>query len=249
MRHFMMALFITCAPDIAQGAVTVDLELPAHHVGDDPFPAPGWMPLDGPLFSIDFQLEVPAAADATLSWQAHDVESGIDGVADTILWDGQLVRILFSTPQDPPNAIVFHPQASTVDRRLLTVGPHTLTFAAGRNTRGELDDFEFRNVRLEYESGILGDMDIDGDVDFDDIGPFTLGLNDAPFYTNRYGVPPELYGDMDASGQHDFDDVIPFAAILETNQLRAVPEPTALVLVVIYLTCGVLVPRGCRRAR
>jgi len=248
MRRFIMAVLIACASGTTYGTVTLDLELPTHHLGDNPFTPPGWMPLDGPSFSIDFELALPAATDAVLTWRAHDVDSGFDGVADAILWDGQLVRFLLSTPSDPPNVIIFHPRASTVDKRLTRVGPHTLTFQAGRSTSGELDDFEFQNVRIQYDPGILGDMDMDGDVDFDDIDDFVLGLNDAPRYTNIYGVAPELYGDMDASGRQDFDDVIPFAAILETNPLRAAPEPTTLVLVAICLSWGLLMPRRRRTA-
>jgi len=43
---------------------------------------------------------------------------------------------------------------------------------------------------------------------------------------------------MDASGRQDFDGVIPFAAILETNPLRATPEPTTWVVVAMCLMWG-----------
>jgi len=59
-----------------------------------------------------------------------------------------------------------------------------------------------------------GDLDCDGDVDFDDINPFVLALNGEAAY---YAVFPDcdwLNADCDEDGDVDFDDINPFVALL-----------------------------------
>jgi hypothetical protein len=67
----------------------------------------------------------------------------------------------------------------------------------------------------------VGDMDFDGDVDFDDIDDFVLGLNDPAAYEALYGVPPATNGDMDGDGDQDFDDIAGFVAALASGQQSA----------------------------
>jgi len=55
-----------------------------------------------------------------------------------------------------------------------------------------------------------GDMDCDGDVDFDDINPFIEALAGAAAWP--YPNCPWLNGDCDADGDVDFDDINPFVA-------------------------------------
>jgi hypothetical protein len=62
--------------------------------------------------------------------------------------------------------------------------------------------------------GAPGDMDFDGDVDFDDIDDFVLGLTNPVAYENLYGFPPSLHGDTDGDGDQDFDDISRFVGIL-----------------------------------
>jgi len=93
----------------------------------------------------------------------------------------------------------------------------------------------------KYRTYVLGDMDGDGDVDFEDIGALVLALRDASAYEATYGVPPELRGDLDGDGDNDFDD---FVAILipppDSAATQAIPEPgTAVLLGVAGLVlCG-----------
>ena len=77
---------------------------------------------------------------------------------------------------------------------------------------------------------VLGDMDCDGDVDFDDIDDFVLGLNDPVLYESIFDVPPSLKGDTDTDGDQDFDDIPGFVSILSAGGAESVPEPSALVL-------------------
>jgi len=76
-------------------------------------------------------------------------------------------------------------------------------------------------------SAVPGDLDHDGDVDFDDVDPLVLGLNQPAVYEATYGVPATLTGDVDQDGDLDFDDIPPFVALLtsDASALRGVPEP------------------------
>jgi hypothetical protein len=65
------------------------------------------------------------------------------------------------------------------------------------------------------ERQILGDMDFDGDVDFDDVDDFALGIRSEVAYEALHGVPPATNGDTDGDGDFDFDDIAGFAEQLE----------------------------------
>jgi hypothetical protein len=85
----------------------------------------------------------------------------------------------------------------------------------------------------------LGDMDCNGQVDFDDLDDFTLALTCESCYEELYGVPPEMKGDLDGNGHHDYDDIARLLLILNSQNsqsaipaglaARSVPEPASLV--------------------
>jgi hypothetical protein len=81
-------------------------------------------------------------------------------------------------------------------------------------------------------ANVLGDLDWDDDVDFDDIDDFVLGLNNAALYLSNYGVASSLTGDMDNDGDQDFDDIAGFVAALTGGgaSSQIVPEPGSLAL-------------------
>jgi hypothetical protein len=96
---------------------------------------------------------------------------------------------------------------------------------------------------------LRGDMDCDGDVDFDDIDPFVLGLNNAAQYELDFGLPPEAKGDMDGDGDFDFDDIDGFVAALQGG-VESVPEPGTLWMTLVMLGgLGVWGVAGRRRRR
>jgi hypothetical protein len=99
-------------------------------------------------------------------------------------------------------------------------------------TPSEYSGIRFANLGTIVEAGEfpLGDMDCDGDVDFDDIDPFVLGLNDPAQYELDFGVPPEAKGDMDGDGDFDFDDIEGFVAALQGGGPQSVPEPSGIAL-------------------
>ncbi len=93
-------------------------------------------------------------------------------------------------------------------------------------------------VGYYLDSVVLGDMDTDGDIDFDDIDDFVLGLNDAATYTAMYGAPPATYGDADSDGDLDFDDIAGFVTLLNVPLAAApqqIPEPSTIALAFIAL--------------
>ena len=62
-------------------------------------------------------------------------------------------------------------------------------------------------------SATQGDLDRDGDVDFDDIDDLVLALTDPPAYVARYAVSPLLGGDLNHDGMVDWDDIEEFVAL------------------------------------
>jgi subtilisin family serine protease len=64
----------------------------------------------------------------------------------------------------------------------------------------------------------LGDLDCDGDVDFDDINPFVLALTDPVAYQAAYPNCNYLNADCDQDGDVDFDDINSFVALLGGGQ-------------------------------
>jgi len=92
---------------------------------------------------------------------------------------------------------------------------------------------------------LAGDVNFDGQVDFDDIAPFALGLSDPVLYTSQFGVLPLLRGDTNVDQRFDFDDITGFVQILGGNAAVAaisrVPEPATLWLIVfgaVATACG-----------
>jgi hypothetical protein len=102
-----------------------------------------------------------------------------------------------------------------------------------------------------YLPVLAGDLDGDDDVDFDDIGPMVLGLNDPQGYEGQFGLQPHVRGDIDGDGDLDFDDVAPFVGLLDADpsiarrpaaalQPAPVPEPSSFALALIICAAGVL---------
>lgn len=111
------------------------------------------------------------------------------------------------------------PEGSAVPGTGLPLDP-VITYVGGEGG----NDILLTNI------AITGDMDCDGDVDFDDIAFFVLGLNDAAEYEDQIGLPPDVKGDTDNDGDFDFDDIPGFVDLLTGARLQAVPEPSSLAL-------------------
>jgi len=130
------------------------------------------------------------------------------------------------TPVDLTTAqLVYTPSTNTATidlQAILTGGDYTVTLDGDsvQDLASNLLDGDANGaaggdfVRTFRVDPTPGDMDLDGDVDFDDIDDFVLGLNDAAQYEATYGVPPALAGDTNADGDLDFDDIDNFVGLL-----------------------------------
>jgi len=101
----------------------------------------------------------------------------------------------------------------------------------------------------------VGDLDGDGDVDFDDIGAFVVGINDPAAYEQIYGMPPSEHGDTDRDGDFDFDDIPGFVTLLggaagsraiSVQDVQDVPEPSIMGLVSWALGGLLAIGHACR---
>jgi hypothetical protein len=86
---------------------------------------------------------------------------------------------------------------------------------------GALDLFANQSTVVYYDDICLnpvvpkpGDLNCDGIVDFDDIGPFVLALSDPAGYANAYPDCYLLNGDCNGDGVDNFNDINPFIVIL-----------------------------------
>ncbi len=61
---------------------------------------------------------------------------------------------------------------------------------------------------------VRGDLNCDGQVNFDDINPFVLALSDPGGYHQQYPNCNILTGDCNGDGRVSFDDINPFVALL-----------------------------------
>jgi RHS repeat-associated protein len=64
-------------------------------------------------------------------------------------------------------------------------------------------------------TNLYGDLDCDGDVDFDDLDAFVLALTDPPGYAAAYPNCNALLGDVNGDGLVNFNDVNAFVTLLD----------------------------------
>jgi hypothetical protein len=107
-------------------------------------------------------------------------------------------------------------------------------------------------VALAFIGWVQGDLDRDGDADFDDIDDFVLALNDPTGYEALRGQPARVTGDQTEDWDVDFDDIAGFVELLSAGQgfsrSAMVPEPGAVSLAIagsLVLWADAL----CRRRR
>jgi endonuclease/exonuclease/phosphatase family metal-dependent hydrolase len=99
---------------------------------------------------------------------------------------------------------------------------YTCTITSEQDCLDDLGSFQGVGTTCATPCLCFGDMDCDGDVDFDDISLFVAAIGDdgtawAAAYEALHGAPPPcdfLNGDSDADGDVDFDDISPFVNVI-----------------------------------
>jgi hypothetical protein len=117
-------------------------------------------------------------------------------------------------------------------------------YRGSRYTISQLDVAILADAGVPVAPPNMGDSDCDGDVDFDDIDDFVLGLNNAAAYEDLYGVPPSLKGDTDGDSDLDFDDIAGFVTVLSGSSapnIQPIPEPSIWMILAGFLP---LIGRG-----
>ena len=89
---------------------------------------------------------------------------------------------------------------------------------------------EMWGLHIDDMPQLLGDMNLDGQIDSADVAPFVLALVDPLAYLSQYGIDPRLVGDINGDGVFDTADVAPFVQLLVGGGSTSVPEPGSLVL-------------------
>jgi len=125
-----------------------------------------------------------------------------------------------------------------INLSLETPGSFMNTLAAGL---ADGDNFELDLIFNQVDQAmrtseavnfiLIGDMDFNGQVDFDDIDAFVLGLNRPDLFESVFGAPPLPNGDSDGNGRLDFDDIPGFVSLL-TFSGQPAPEPSSVLLAV-----------------
>lgn len=117
--------------------------------------------------------------------------------------------------------------------------------------------FEGREFNLSFDTvfsldtafdtgAVLGDMDVNGTVDLDDVLAFVTALESRAAYAGLYGSAVDVRGDINGDGLFNLSDVEPFAALVGVPAsvvAAAVPEPAGLAVL------GVFLPAMMRRRR
>ncbi len=111
--------------------------------------------------------------------------------------------------------------AISSDTRSINTGNMAFTVGSELDTVSLYVDAFNGRVKVEVEPGgpvlCQGDMDCDGDIDFDDIAPFVFAIGNQSGWEAIYPDCPWLNGDTDEDGDVDFDDIAPFVALIGTE--------------------------------
>ncbi|MEM9419660.1 MAG: hypothetical protein AAGA25_11515 [Planctomycetota bacterium] len=118
------------------------------------------------------------------------------------------------------------------------------------NVGGTQSNDTIYTMNTAFDTGaILGDMDINGVLDMEDICAFAIAYLDTFEYAGVYGSAAEARGDFTGDGIVDFADISGFAALLGVDDdevLAKIPEPASAALL---LTLGGLIARRTRTRR
>lgn len=125
---------------------------------------------------------------------------------------------------------------STSDNQSWTISglaPYTLakgSYVLSLSGTGILDDGGLllsNTPELAWDKFILGDVNDDGQVNNQDIGPFVLALTSPQDFAQQYPqVPMPLVGDINGDGVLNNQDIAPFVSMLTGGKPASRPLPT-----------------------
>ncbi len=92
-----------------------------------------------------------------------------------------------------------------------------VNFDTGAATPLAQTTVRFRSLAPIPSNALVGDLNCDGTVDFQDINPFVLALSDPAGYAAAYPNCNILNGDVNGDGRVDFNDINPFVELLSGN--------------------------------
>jgi len=188
---------------------------------------------------LDFARLVGGRGNDTLRLDTSGVTLDLTNVPDNRIVNVEAIDVTGSGP----NALILDVQKvlniSSESNTLLVLGDSddAVNIGAGWSPAGtdSIDGTLFdvfthaaATLKLAQPVAILGDMDLDGNVDFDDITALVLGLQDPASYEQTYGVPASRHGDIDRDGDADFDDIPRFVTPLGGVPLDAGVQVAAL---------------------
>ncbi len=116
-------------------------------------------------------------------------------------------------------------------------------------------DFEVAGKLGEFDEVLttfhvrLGDMNVDGEVDFDDILPFVLAVQDPLQYAAIHGVAAAVFGDLNSDSLLDFDDIPLFINLLDNTQSSPPLTAPELPAGKLLLSAAIVSYLGRRRRR
>ncbi len=142
----------------------------------------------------------------------------VDGPAPVIVFDA---HIAYPEPPEVPGVeanIELGINAAGngyVDVTDLVLGEVTVTLPGFGEVTVDVQNIRLAgSVTVEAVFGMAGDMDCDGEVDFDDIDPFVLALGGEEGYLAAYPDCIWLNADTNGDGSVGFDDIDPFVALI-----------------------------------
>lgn len=132
-----------------------------------------------------------------------DVDAGVGLGSEVMIAQGS-----FAAPSQP-GAYTLRLQSGVANVLTAVNEPPDFSPVAQANVT-----YNAETVSFTVSTPDLGDMDCDGDVDFDDIAPFVLAIGGQAGYEAEWPDCEWLNGDVDGNGTVDFDDISPFVALL-----------------------------------
>lgn len=156
---------------------------------------------DGPAVQVRF------SEDVVPSFDAHDVKLSLGGT--TLGWR-QLATEIVSAPGEPTVALL-RPNVP------MAVGSWQLSMPSGAfydtvwNRSG--------SVGRSFVVHLPGDLDGDGQVNNQDIGPFALALTDPAGYALQFpDINANVVGDLNGDGVLSNQDLAPFVSLLSSSR-------------------------------